>query len=152
MRVLSNTYQNRSPVSLLVVAAQERLCVRCGSVLPRIDHQFCNPFCAAEEREEAPESRHRSSSMESPHPQQPEPQPPQQQLVSELQIHKTEVAAVQNSLSHLSMPQRPEEPRGPVLSDAFQKHLPQLKPRRQLSSRQLSNFGPGTNLTTNWGV
>ena len=54
-------------------------------------------------------------------------------------VAQVEVAAVQNSLSHLSMPQRPEEPRGPVVapSDAdgslAQPLLP-LKPRRQFSS------------------
>lgn len=65
-------------------------------------------------QEDAPESRHRSG---------------RSNLADLGRAQKTEVAVLQDSLSHLSMPQRPEEPRGPVLNPTRQ--LPALRARRQ---------------------
>ncbi len=65
-------------------------------------------------QEDAPESRHRTR---------------RSHLADLGRTQKTEVAVLQDSLSHLSMPQRPEEPRGPLLNPSRQ--LPALKARRQ---------------------
>lgn len=70
---------------------------------------------AARGSEDAPQSRQRSSSRTGV-------------LANLGRVQTTEVAAVQDSLSHLSMPQRPEEPRGLLPTP---RHSPHPRMRRQ---------------------